>query len=51
MAQTQVDDGSNPDAVDLAQTIEIQQMRDLLAAYYPIIQVGAGQIRHPPATL
>ncbi len=33
MAQTQVDDGSNPDAVDLAQTIEIQQMRDLLAAY------------------
>ena len=37
MAQTQVDDGSNPDAVELAQTIidaqttEIQQMQDLLA--------------------
>ncbi|WP_420733659.1 DUF305 domain-containing protein [Brevibacterium luteolum] len=37
MAQTQVDDGSNPDAVELAQTIidaqttEIQEMRDLLA--------------------
>lgn len=37
MAQTQVDDGSNPDAIELAQTIidaqttEIQQMQDLLA--------------------
>ncbi|MBO1903135.1 DUF305 domain-containing protein [Leucobacter weissii] len=37
MAQTQVDDGSNPDAVELAQTIidaqtaEIQEMQDLLA--------------------
>lgn len=36
MAQTQVDDGSNPDAVQLAQTIieaqttEIQEMKDLL---------------------
>lgn len=36
MAQTQVDDGSNPDAVELAQTIidaqttEIQKMQDLL---------------------
>lgn len=36
MAQTQVDDGSNPDAVELAQTIidaqtaEIQEMQDLL---------------------
>ena len=37
MAQTQVDDGSNPDAVELAQTsidaqtTEIQEMQDLLA--------------------
>lgn len=37
MAQTQVDDGSNPDAVELAQNIidaqttEIQEMQDLLA--------------------
>lgn len=37
MAQPQVDDGSNPDAVELAQTIvdaqtaEIQEMQDLLA--------------------
>lgn len=37
MAQTQVDDGSNPDAVELSQTIidaqttEIQEMQDLLA--------------------